>query len=102
MSCGVGCRGGSDPALLWLWRGPVAVAPIGPLAWESPYAVAAALEKAKRQKKKKKKAQEAFFAHSKDIFLSLYFLSHRLLKTQDQNCPQASSPLLKITYSLIV
>ena len=41
-----------DPALLWLWRRPVDIAPIRPLAWEPPYAAGAALEKAKRQKKK--------------------------------------------------
>ena len=52
MSCGVVRRRGSDPALLWLWRGPVATAPIGPLAWEPSYAVGAAQEIAKRQKKK--------------------------------------------------
>ena len=45
MSCGVGCRRGSDPALLWPWRRPVATAPIGPLAWEPPYAIGAALKK---------------------------------------------------------
>jgi len=33
----------------------VATAPIRPLAWESPYAVEAALEKAKRQKRKERK-----------------------------------------------
>ena len=54
MSCGVGCRRGSDSALLWLWRRPVATAPIRPLAWEPPYAEGAAQEMAKRQKKKKK------------------------------------------------
>ena len=53
MSCGVGCRCGLDPALLWLWHRPVATAPIGPLAWEPPYAAGAAQEIAKRQKKKK-------------------------------------------------
>ena len=42
VSCGVGCRHGSDLALLWLWCGPVAAAPIGPLAWEPPYAASAA------------------------------------------------------------
>ena len=41
MSCGVGRRCGSDPALLWLW--PVAVALTG-LAWEPPYAMGAALK----------------------------------------------------------
>ena len=55
VSCGVGCRRGSDPTLLWLWRRPVATAPIRPLAWEPPYAAGAAQEIAKRQKKKKKK-----------------------------------------------
>ena len=33
---------GSDPALLWLWHRPAAVALIQPLAWESPYAKGAA------------------------------------------------------------
>ena len=40
--------------LLWLWRRPAATAPIGPLAWEPPYAMGAALEKAQRPKKTKK------------------------------------------------
>ena len=60
MSCGVGCRCGSDPVLLWLWRRPVATAPIGPLAWEPPYAAGVAQEIAKRQKKKKKKKKFTF------------------------------------------
>ena len=40
-----------DPVLLWLWRRLVAITPIGPLAWEPPYAAGVALEKAKRQNK---------------------------------------------------
>ena len=56
MSCGVGCRCGWHPVLLWLWCKPATTAPILPLAWEPPYASGAALEKAKRQKKKKKRA----------------------------------------------
>jgi len=48
VSCGVGQRCRSDPMLLWLWRRSAAVAPIGPLTWEPPYATGAAL---KRQKK---------------------------------------------------
>jgi len=45
VSCAVGHRCGSDPALLWLWRRPVAIAPIReqPKKWQ------------KDQKKKKKK-----------------------------------------------
>jgi len=54
VSCGVGCRRGSDPALLWLWRRLAATAPIQPLAWEPPYAAGVAQEMAKSQKKKKK------------------------------------------------
>ena len=41
-------------ALLWLWCRPAAVAPIGPLAWEAPYATGAVQEKAKKKKKRKK------------------------------------------------
>ena len=51
MSCGIGCRYSSDPALLWLWRRLASTALMRPLAWEPPYAVGTALEKAKRQKK---------------------------------------------------
>ena len=53
VSCGVGCRCGSDPVLLWLWCGPAAVAPIGPLAWEPPCAAGAAQRNDKKKKKKK-------------------------------------------------
>ena len=55
MSCSVGCRRGSDPKLLWLWHRLVATAPIGPLAWEPPYAAGTAQEMAKRPETKTKK-----------------------------------------------
>ena len=58
MISGVGCRRGSDPMLLWLWCRPVAPAPIGPLAWEPPYAVGAAQEMAKKDDQKTKKKQK--------------------------------------------
>ena len=45
MSCGVGLRLGSDPALLWLWCRPAAIASIRPLAWKPPYATGVALKK---------------------------------------------------------
>ena len=54
MSCGVGCRRGWDPALLWLWHRPVTTTPIRPLAWEPPYAVGAAQEMAKNKQTNKK------------------------------------------------
>ena len=49
VSYAVGCRCSSDPELLWPWCRLVATALIGPLAWEPPYVVGAAL---KRQTKK--------------------------------------------------
>ena len=55
-SCGVVCRCGSDPELLWLWHRLVAIAPIRPLAWELPYALGVAL----KSKKKKKKSVTIF------------------------------------------
>jgi len=55
MSCGVGCRHGSDPELPWLWHRPVATPPIRPLAWESPCATSMALEDKKKKKRKKEK-----------------------------------------------
>ena len=53
MSCGVGCRRGLDPVLLWLWLRLVATAPIQPLAWEPPYAAGVAQRNSKKTKKKK-------------------------------------------------
>ena len=44
MSFGVVQRRSSDPVLPWLWYRPAAVAPMGPLAWEPPYAAGAALK----------------------------------------------------------
>ena len=55
MSCGIGCRRGSDLVLLRLWHRLVAIAPITPLAWEPPCAMDAVLKKTKRQKKEKRK-----------------------------------------------
>ena len=52
MSCGVGCRRGLDPALLWLWCRLAAIAPIRPLAWEPPYAAGVALKRQKQDKQK--------------------------------------------------
>ena len=51
MSCGIGHSRGSNLALLWLWCRQEATAPIGPLAWEPPYAAGVAIEKDKDKKK---------------------------------------------------
>ena len=58
VSCGVGCRHGSDLALLWLQCRSVAVAPILPLAWEPSYAIGADLKRTKTKKQTKKKKQK--------------------------------------------
>ena len=65
MSCGVGHRHSSDPTLLWLWRRPAAATPIGPLAWELPYAMSAAL------KKKKKRCESGLEPKKPDFLLAV-------------------------------
>ena len=52
-----------DLELLWLWRGRAATAPIGPLAWEPPRAVGAALKKDRKKKKIMNKHAALFFNH---------------------------------------
>ena len=54
VDCGVGCRDGSDLALLWPWCGPVATALIQPLAWELPYASGVAIKRKRKEKEKGK------------------------------------------------
>ena len=61
LSCGVGfrpvlyvgCRHRLYPTLLWLWHRPAATALIGPLTWEPPCAVGAALKKQKNRNENK-------------------------------------------------
>ena len=48
MSCGVGHRHSLDPVLPCLWCRLAATAQIGPLTWEPPYAVGAALKRKKK------------------------------------------------------
>ena len=44
--------------MLWLWHRPVATAPIGPLAWEPPYAARSGPRNGKKTKKKEMKIGE--------------------------------------------
>ena len=50
MAYGVDRRHGLDLASLWLWHRLAAVALIGPLACEPPYATGVALKKPKKKK----------------------------------------------------
>ena len=54
----MGHRHGLDPVLLWLWGRPAAVAPTGPLAWDPPDAMGAALKNEKKRKEKKRKKKK--------------------------------------------
>ena len=67
MSCGVGCRHGSDPTLMW--HRPAAKALIRPLAWEPPYAVGVALEKTKKKKKKKRKKENCELSNNEKNYV---------------------------------
>ena len=62
VSCDVGLRWGSHPALLWLRLWLAAIAPTRPLAWELPYVAGAVLKKSQKKKKspppKKKQKQK--------------------------------------------
>ena len=55
MSHGVCCRRGLDPMLLWLWCRLAGTVPIGPLAWELPYAAGVA-QKSKEKNYKNNQA----------------------------------------------
>ena len=57
MSCGIGCRRGSDPELLWLWCRLTATALIRPLVWEPPYAVGETLKSFLKKKKEEEEIE---------------------------------------------
>ena len=60
--------------LLWLWCRQAAVAPIGPLAWEPPYAVGAALKKQNIAKKEYKEHTYTFYLDSPIINILFHLL----------------------------
>jgi len=80
VSCGAGCRCGSDHVLLWLWCRPAATAPIRPLAWEPPYATGAAQEIAKRQKTKTKNKTELTIQLNRMLLSAVLILAFTLMK----------------------
>uniref|UniRef100_A0A8D0RM76 Uncharacterized protein n=1 Tax=Sus scrofa TaxID=9823 RepID=A0A8D0RM76_PIG len=96
VSCGVGCRRGSDPTLLWLWCRPVATAPIQPLAWEPSYAAGAAQEiatttttkdkKTKDKEKKRKKESNPIYNCIKKIKYLRLNLTTEVKDLYSENC----------------
>ena len=63
VSCGAGCRRGSDPMLLWLWCMLAAIAPIRALAWEPPFASGASLKRQKTKIQKTNKKTNTIWYH---------------------------------------
>ena len=53
MSCGVGHRHGSDPALLWPWCRPAAMAPVGPPSLRTSMCWRCSPKKIKKKKRRK-------------------------------------------------
>ena len=83
MSCGVGGRCDLDPVLLWLWHRLAAIASTGPLDWEPPYAVGAAL--------KEKSFTEVELTYSKLYLFKLYtYLSFDMYTTMKHHYNQES------------
>ena len=58
VSCSVGHRRGSDPALLWLWHRVAAAALIQPLAWEVPLCHTCCPKKQKKEKETNKQTNK--------------------------------------------
>ena len=53
--------------MLWLWCRLAAVALIGPLAWEFPYATGAAIKSKKKKKKKAELSSSTEYSDRADI-----------------------------------
>ena len=83
MSCGIGCRRGSDPTLLWLWHRPVATAPIQPHMepgnLHMPREAAQEIAKKRQKKKKKVRPEVPVMAQQKRIQLGTTRLRVRSL-----------------------
>ena len=77
--CGIGCRHGSNPLLLWLWCRPAAIAPIRPLAWEPLYAMGTAL----RSKKKKKACGTLEKMRTSSLWPEVEFLLRRVVMEEE-------------------
>ena len=72
MSCGIGCRCGSYPVLLYLWCRLEAVTLIGPLALEPPYATGVALKSKKKKVTINLKSKDLPIYFDLSIYLPTY------------------------------
>ena len=67
----------NDPALLWLWRRPVATALIRSLAWEPPYAMGVALKIKKKKEMILRKSFSPLLSHEPTVKRKLWGSSRR-------------------------
>ena len=74
MSGDVGCRHGSDLALLWLWCRLAATAPIQPLVRELPYAPGVVLKENKKSYVLEKDSGSHLAGFSMSFFYVLFSL----------------------------
>ena len=79
--------------MLRLWCRPVATAPIGPLAWELPYAMGAAQEIVKKKKDKKKEEMQNTITEIKN---SLEATNSRIPEAEEQ-ISEVEDRLVEIT-----
>ena len=101
MSCGVGRRCGSDPALLQLWYRPAAAALIEPLAWELLYVTGAALKKKKNvQFSGAKYLQRAAQTFTPFNFRTFHLPQRNPVSITSQSRPYPLSPWLPAVYFL--
>ena len=85
MSCGVGHRHCSDPAVLWLWLWLAAVAPIWPMAWELPMSQVCPKKNSKKKKKTIHRMGENNFKWSNWQGLNLQNIQTRHTTQQQRN-----------------
>ena len=92
MSCSVGCWYHSC-WVAFVWHRPAVVAPIGPLAWEFPYAAGAPPPQKKTQTATSSVAAELWvWSSTQEISICLWNAHEKKIKKTDR---QASNPFLQ-------
>ena len=84
---GVGHRHGSGLTWLWLWHRPEAPAPLGPLAWEPPYAAGVALKDKKTTTTKELSNEIGWVINAQNAFPAHSYLKNMLETVVLVSCP---------------
>ena len=77
MSHNIGCRYGSDLALLWLWHRLATTAQIQPLTWEPPYAMGEPLKSKNKQMNKQK--NKSLLDHQRNVHIDYELVASKKL-----------------------